>query len=235
MKKIILFVLIITVVFVFSACNDKDSTSDVPSTTLNTLDVGSGEVTYDESVIKDLLSVYDLGLSSSIYSYTFKMTTETQMEKEGIRAEAYLGDAQTPEAVFFIVGTQCYIYNDKTDSYDFLTLDGVISLSPSTEAPTGKEDDTTLTETTTSVDDYNKSTIQSRYKDYDLSVVNLTKDISEYDFQVTGDFDVASNGVTVYKIYVLDNGTYVDAIFGVGTDGKDYYYDSLKDDFLELS
>ncbi len=226
MKKFILVILVLSVMCTLVACGEEDVV--VPTTTQTTSVSTTVYVLYDESTVQSLLSYYDTGLTESVYDYTFKITPTTYMEKDGVIAEAFLGDSKTAEGKFIIVNSMCFVYDKKQDKYLYLTVNGAVDITPSTE-------DGSSNTTTTSVDDQNTSVLASRYKKYDLSVVNLTKAITEYDFQVTGISATASNGVKVYKVYVLDEGVYADAVFGIGTDGKDYYYDSAKDEFLVLS
>ena len=228
MKKFILVILAITVICTLTACgNESDGTT---TTAASTAPSTTAYVLYDESTVKENLSYYNTGLSADIYDYTFKITPTSYYGREGVKAEAYLGDAKTPEAIFMLIQSDCFVFSKEYNKYLYLTVNGAIDITPTTDSA----GNATTQSKQEQIDEQNTSVLANRYKGYDLSVVNLDKAITEYDFQVTGIAVTTSDGVTVYKVYVLYEGVYVDAVFGVGSDGKDYYYDSANDTFKQL-
>lgn len=232
MKKFILIILTIAVILTFAACGDNSDGSQAGTTT--TAPTQSMQALYDEATVKELLSYYETGLTSSVYDYTFKITPTSYYGEEGVKAEAYLDGAKTPEGVFMVIGSKCFVFSKEHNKYLYLTVNGAIDITPSTTVSSGTGTESTQ-RTQDTVNDENTAVLVERYKNYDLSVVNLKKPISDYTFEVTGTPVKGADGVTIFKVYVLDNGVYADAVFGIGTDGKDYYYDPVKDAFFVLS
>lgn len=104
-----------------------------------------------------------------------------------------------------------------------------------TEAPSFFVPQTTKTDEalTNTITDENNAAFVKRYEKYDLSKIGITKPISNYRFQLTGESITASDGEKVYILYLLENGTYTNYIFGF-TPEKDYYYDPALDQYIPL-
>ncbi len=144
------------------------------------------------------------------------------------KADAVIGDSKNFEATFLIEGTTCYKYDAATKTYKLLTADGAVDTDITVEDENEPEkttaDPTAFVKTDEQINDENNDVLKSRYAKYDLSKVGLPKDISEYEFQVTGKQATASDGEKVYVIYLLEDAQYTEFKFAVGT-SKDYYFD----------
>ena len=253
MKKLLALLLVVVLVASLAGCSDnssgdggyigdKNSAYDEDASENITINHNAGNLSMDEDVVKELLSVYSadaLGLSEDVYDYAFRLSQSTLNGEACCEAKAYLTDPTKPEGIFYIVGTKCYRYDEAKNKYYFLTLEGAQEADVKIEAT--KPDESTTEGTTVKqrteedIDDENTKVLRDRYSDYDLSVVGLPKPITEYEFKATGKTGTAEDGTTVYVIYLMEDGQYTEFTFAIGTNGKDYYYDSVADEYKVLS
>lgn len=231
MKKFLSIILVIITLFSFASCGGQSSGKENKKSDVVEIDGASGTTSVDESSIKELLSAYPqkvLGLKKDIFEYTLKLSADTYKEMKACKIEAYLGKEKTPEATFLYVADTFFIYDAKKEKYLRLTIDGVV------EDTTKKEETTKKVLTNEEVQEENNSVLHKRYKKYDLSVVKLPKDISEYELLVTGTPAEASDGSKVYVIHVLEkDGTDTGYRFAVG-EKYDYYFNTEKDAYVKL-
>ena len=255
MKRILSVLLLIALVLSFAGCKggssggeghigNKDSAFDENASENITLDHAAGNLSIDESVVKELLSAFslqDLGLAQSVYDYIFTIKQATLNGKACVEAKAYLADLKKVEGVFYIAGTECYRLDEATGTYYLLTTSGthkadvtIEETKPAEGSSEGATESTTHLRTQDDINDENTQVLRARYKNYDLSVVGVPKPIDNYTFLATGKTAKAVDGETVFVIYLLENGQYTDFIFAMGTNGKDYYYDSANDEYKAL-
>lgn len=206
-----------------------------------TVNPDTGIISMDENVVKQLLSAYSadaLGLSEDVYDYVFKLS-QSELDGEACCvAKAYLKNPQKADGIFYIVGTECYRYDEAENKYYLLTLEGaqLADVEVATQPDAGTTEGTTVYQRTEQdIDDENTKVLRARYEKYDLSVVGLPKPITEYQFKATGKTAQAEDGTTVYVIYLMEDGQYTEFTFAIGTNGKDYYYDSVADEYNVLS
>lgn len=231
-KKFLSIILVVITLVSFASCGGKESFgNENKNSDVIEIDGVSGTVSLDESTIKELLSAYPqkvLGLKKKINEYSLKLSADTYKEMKACKIEAYLGKEKTPEATFLYVADTFFIYDAKKEKYLRLTVDGVVDDAKK------KEETTKKVITDEEIQDKNDSVLHKRYKKYDLSVVGLPKDISEYELLVTGNPAKASDGKQVYVIKVLEkDGTDTGYRFAVG-EKNDYYFNVKKDAFVKL-
>lgn len=231
MKRFLSVLLVLVTVFSFAACGKDSFGPENKKKQSIEIDGANGAISVDESSIKELLSVYPkkvLGLKKDIYEYTLKLSEETYKEMKACKIEAYLGKAKSPEATFLYVASTFYKYDAKKEKYLRITMKGLVDDDAKKQETTKKQ------QTNEEIQDENNSVLHKRYKKYDLSVVKLPKDISEYELFVTGNAAKAKDGKTVYVIYVLEkDGTDTGYRFAVG-DKYDYYFNTKKNAYVQL-
>ncbi len=236
MKKIISVLLALACVVGIASlcgCNDKTDTSDDSAVGSQGVQLGEGDnaINVDEATIKELLSAYPqkaLGLKNEIYDYNLKLSKDKLDEKEGVKIEAYLEKAEQPEAVLMFFGSEFYIYDNAKKKYLKLTVNG-----PQEETTAKKTEEITIL-TDEQIEADNNKVLKNRYKKYDLSVVKLPKDISEYNLIVTGTAATATDKKQVYVIKVLEKtGEDTGVRFAVGDSG-DYYFNAEKNAYVKL-
>lgn len=253
MKKFLALLLAVMLVVSLTGCkgNSSDDGGNVSNenSALNeavsngiTTDPDTGAISMDENVVKELLSVYSadaLGLSEDVYDYAFKLSQATLNGEACCEAKAFLIDPVKPEGIFYIVGTKCYRYDEAENKYYLLTSEGAQAADVEIEAAKSEvsttEGTTVKQRTEEDIDDENTKVLRDRYSNYDLSVVGLPKPITEYEFKATGKTGTAEDGTPVYVIYLMEDGQYTEFTFAIGTNGKDYYYDSVADEYKVLS
>ncbi len=255
MKRILSVLLLIVLVLSFAGCKggssggeghigNKDSAFDENASENITLDHAAGNLSMDESVVKELLSAFslqDLGLAQSVYDYVFSIKQATLNGKACVEAKAYLADPKKVEGTFYITGTECYRFDEATGEYYLLTTKGsqraevtIEGTNPADDTTQGVTESTTQQRTQDDINDENTQVLRARYKNYDLSVVGVPKPIENYTFLATGKTAKAADGEKVYIIYLLENGQYTDFTFAMSLSGKDYYYDSANDEYKAL-
>ncbi len=253
MKKLLSVLLLIALVLSFAGCKggssggeghigDKNSAFDENASENITLNHAAGNLSMDESVVKDLLSAFpikDLGLEQNVYDYVFKLEQATFNGKACCRATAYLTNPQDVKGIFYVVGTECYRYDSANDKYYLLTTSGAQQADVTVEETKATVEETQEIsfhqKTEEEINDENTQVLRARYKNYDLSVVGLTKPIDNYTFLASSKVVEATDGTKVFVIYLMENGQYTEFKFGMGTNGKDYYYDRETDEYKVLS
>ncbi len=214
------------------ACGSNDTLKGEGSG--QNLQIGAGEnaLTVDEGTIKDLLAAYPqevIGLKNDLYDYTFKLTADKFKDADAVKAEAFYGDEDACEATYMYTGTQIYLYNTSKKKYLLLTMKGAVD---ETKAEPATKNVHQITDEEIAED--NNKVLKGRYKGYDLSVVNLPKDISEYNLVVTGTPATAADKKQVYVIKVMEKtGEDTGVRFAVGESG-DYYFNVEKNAYVKL-
>ncbi len=251
MKRILLVALAMVLIVSLAACKDNSSDVDNTTTQAPTSDVGetgssevstTAEKVLDNEEIKNLLASYPAevtGLTSNIFDCLLKTTPAEFNGKSAVKVEVFAINEKEAQGVFFIVGDVFYKYDKAQNKYFKLTQkkaeeikeDVKISVE-TTAAVTIKKDENVKTEE--DIADENNNVLISRYKNYDLSKIGLPKPITEYEFQVTGKRAVATDGETVFIVYLLENGQYTTFTFAVGAE-KDYYLDNSTGEYKPLS
>ncbi len=230
MKKFISLILaIISVVGIFSLCAcNGDSVVENEEYEGIQLGEGDGALNVNEATIRSLLAAYPqkaLGLKKEIYDYDLKLSKAEFKENAAVKVEACPEGEKDIEATFMFLGTQFYIYDKNQKKYLKLTVNGPVE-------ETEKKEDNQQTKEEIEAD--NNSQLHKKYSKYDMSVVKLPKDISEYNFLVTGNSAVATDKETVYVINVLEkNGEDTGYRLAIGKKG-DYYFNVEKDRFVKL-
>ncbi len=237
MKKIVSILIAVICIFgVVSLCGCGDDKTDGNKDSAGTQGVqlgeGSDAINVDEATIKSLLAAYPqsaLGLQNEIYDYDLKLTADEFRGKSAVKIEAYLEKAENPEATLLFLGTEFYIYDSAKEKYLKLTVTG-----PVDEVDTEQATPETSVLTDEEVEEDNNNVLQNRYKKYDLSVVKLEKDISEYELLVTGTPATATDKNQVYVIKVIEKtGEDTGIRFAVGESG-DYYFNTEKNAYVKL-
>lgn len=251
-KKFLLLALAIILLFSLSSCKENgntavDDTTESVSGTDSTASVSDEAIDeIDEEKVKLIVFDYDseiTGLSEGPDDYIFKIVPATFNGKAAHKADAFLLSTGELCGVFYVVGDVCYRYDSAEDIYYELTHKKAEEIKEEVQVNEVTETTTQAPSTTEELPDVkseqdiadeNKRVLVSRYEKYDLSVVGLPKPISEYEFQTTNKTAIASDGETVFVIYLMENGAYTDFTFAVGSE-KDYYLDKSSGEYKPLS
>ncbi len=255
MKKFLMVLLAVLLVLSLAACKDNGGSEKTGETQAGVTSAESGvgesetteaNVVVTEERVKFLLAEFSeetTGLSGDINDYFFDITPVEFNGKFASKAEAYTIGVQEVQGIFYIVEDVCYKYDAAQNKYYELTEKEAEEVKDSVEVfektePTSAGSNETKEETSVrtqeDVDEENKNVLVSRYEKYDLSVVGIPKPISEYEFQATGKTAKATDGETVYIIYLMENGAYTEFTFAVGAE-KDYYYDKSTGEYKPLA
>jgi hypothetical protein len=200
-------------------------------------DLGSGALSIELNVtIKNL----DTDAQELADDYAFKLEQATLNSEACCRATAYLVGQQDAKGVFYIAGTKCYRYDSANNKYYLLTTSGSkqaeVDIEETTKATVDETQEVSFHQKTEEdINDENTQVLRARYKNYDLSVVGITKPIDNYTFLATSKIAEAKDGAKIFVIYLMENGQYTEFKFGMGTNGKDYYYDRATDEYKVLS
>ncbi len=231
-KRISLVLALVCVLGVLSlsACGDKENGGDKGGAQ-QSVQLGEGEnaLSFDETTIKEMLSAYPqsaLGMKKEIYDYDLTLTADKFKDNDAVKIEAYLEKAEKPEKTFMFSGSTFYVYDEAKEKYLKLTVTGPVEeTKPQTTKKVLTDED---------VAEENNSVLHNRYKKYDLSALKLPKDISEYDFKVTGIPAVAADKKQVFVIHLVEkNGEDTGIRFAVGDSG-DYYFNAEKNAYVKL-
>ncbi len=248
MKRFLLLALAVVLLFSLCACKNNTPTgeNDLTDNASNqnvsgTTEVSTTQGPLDSEGVKQLLSMFSedvLGLTGNIDDYIFKLSSAEFNGEACHKAEAFTFESTEVQGVFYIVGEDCYRYDKAQDKYFKLTDKKAeeikkVEVVEQTQAPTTTGEPVSL-RTEQDVADENNNVLVNRYKNYDLSKVGLPKPITEYEFQATGKTATATDGETVFIIYLLENGAYTEFTFAVGPD-KDYYLDKSSGEYKPLS
>ncbi len=232
MKKY--FALVLTLVMLLSlvACGGKEYVDDPHA--LETADTyygvenNAGSITLTPDSAKVMLGVYSakqLGLEKTIDQYDLVLSATTYEGKDGCKIEAFADGEKTAEGTFLIIGTQCYIYDAKTEKYTPLSTSATKSAGEKTTSPADTiPDDPDITFQYHKENNY---LMQQRFSKYEYAKLGLAKEVSEYVFVVNGKSGKALDGATVYYVDVYEkNGEQTDVRLGFSAENKDYIYDT---------
>ncbi len=232
MKKYFALVLTLVMLLSLGACGEKEYVDDPhaleTADTYYGIDNNAGSIILTPDTAKVMLGVYSakqLGLKKTIDQYNLVLSATTYEGKDGCKIEAFADDEKTAEGTFMIIGTQCYVYNAKTEKYTLI--------SKSSTKTTGKE---TTSPANTIPDDpdidfqYHKENnylMRQRFSEYEYQKLGLAKDVGEYVFVVNGNSGFAVDGAKVYYVDVYEkNGEDTGVRLGFSAAGNDYIYNS---------
>ncbi len=203
MKKIIAILLILSCISTFVACGKKQEQID-DGKALETAETyveitgNAGSISLNENVARTLLGIYDkesLGLSKELYEYELELSPTRFMEQDACLVEAFSEGEEKPEGTFIILGQQCFVYNEKSQEYLLLTLNGPVKHIPSTES---QEHNSTTP--AFSYNTKNNKKLQERFSAYTEKELGINKELSEYIMVIPGITTTAENGEVVYII-----------------------------------
>jgi hypothetical protein len=227
MKKIFLIAVSLVCILVLASCGTGTQSEEKVMETANTvynMDGNSGNVALDEESVRTLLSAFSqksLGLSKPLEDYTIKLSAATLFEKDACRAELYFEDGDTPEGVYVILGTECYVYNTENNGYFLLTKDGTVKVTQPNKA------DSQEATTAENVVDSNDKRLHQMFKGYTAEQLGLDKEVAEYKLVVTGATATSLEGETVYVISIYEQeGFLVEKNLGFNEDSVFRYSES---------
>ena len=124
MKRYFALALALVMLLSLVACSDKELVDNPhaleTADTYYGVDNNSGSITLTADSAKILLGVYtpeQLGLKNTIDQYDLVLSAAEYEGKNGCRIEAFAESADTAEGVFMVVGTECFVYNTKTEKF----------------------------------------------------------------------------------------------------------------------
>lgn len=253
MKRFLLIALAIVLVFSLGACmgddtngphiGNKEAGFDENATENLNIANNAGTLSIDEDTVRELLSPFSAeqtGLSADVYDYMFTLSEATFNGQSACKAEAFLVGEDGVKGIFFISGNVCYRYDNSQNKYYLLTAGETIEIEAQVQVKNEEQETessntpSTTVRTPEDVADDNNSVMHKRFAKYDLSGIGLTKDISEYDFQMTSKPVTTIDGTTAYVVYLMENGQYTNFTFAFSPE-KDYYYDREADEYKPLS
>ncbi len=232
MKKYFALVLTLVMLLSLGACGEKEYYDDPhaleTADTYYGIDNDGGSITLTPDSAKVMLGVYSakqLGLKKTIDQYDLVLSATTYEGKDGCKIEAFANGEKTAEGTFLIIGTQCYVYNTKTEKYTML--------SNSTNKTTGKESTSpadTIPDDPDITFQYHKENnylMRQRFSEYEYQKLGLAKEVNEYVFVVNGNKGIAIDTAEVYYVDVYEkNGENTGVRLGFSATGDDYIYNS---------
>ena len=209
MKKYFALVLTLVMLLSFAACGGPEYVDDPHA--LETADTyyevndNGVSINLTEDTAKTLLGVYSakqLGLKKTIDQYNLKLSESVIDGQKGFKVEAFAEGSKKAEGVFGIVGTQCYVYNAKSEKYIPLSIGN----KKPTESKTTSPADTIPDDPDISFQYHkeNNYIMQQRFSGYDYKALGLSKEISAYVFVVNGNSGYAVDGEKVYYVDVYE-------------------------------
>ncbi len=232
MKKYFALVLTLVMLLSLGACGEKKYVDDPhaleTADTYYGVDNNAGSITLTPDSAKVMLGVYtpkQLGLKKTIDQYDLVLSTTTYEGKDGCKIEAFYDDEKAAEGTFLIIGTQCFVYNAKTEKYTLLSTNATKTTSKETTSPANTiPDDPDITFQYHKENNY---LMQQRFSEYDYATLGLSKEVSNYVFVVNGKSGYALDGVKVYYVDVHEkNGDNTGVRLGFSAEGDDYIYNS---------
>lgn len=230
MKKYFALVLTLVMLLSLAACGGKEYADDPHA--LETADTyygvenNAGSITLTPDSAKVMLGVYSpkqLGLEKTIDQYDLVLSATTYEGKDGCKIEAFADGEKTAEGTFLIIGTQCYVYDAKTEKYTPLSS---TATKPAGEKTTSPAD--TIPDDPDITFQYHKENnylMQQRFSEYEYATLGLEKSIDQYVFVVNGNSGIAIDGATVYYVDVYEkNGEKTGVRLGFSADGNNYIY-----------
>ncbi len=232
MKKYFALVLTLVVLLSFAACGGKEYVDDPHALeTANTyygVENNAGSITLTPDSAKVMLGVYSpkqLGLEKTIDQYDLVLSATTYEGKDGCKIEAFAEGEKNAEGIFLIIGTQCYVYNAKTEKYTSLSISATKAAGDKTTSSADTiPDDPDITFQYHKENNY---LMRERFSKYEYAKLGLAKEVSEYVFIVNGNKGVAIDTVEVYYVDVYEkNGENTGVRLGFSADGDDYIYNA---------
>ncbi len=232
MKKYFALVLTLVMLLSLGACGDKEYVDDPHA--LETADSyygvenNAGSITLTPDSAKVMLGVYtpkQLGLKKTIDQYELVLSATTYEGKDGCKIEAFADGEKTAEGTFMIMGTQCFVYNAKTEKYTLLSTTATKTTAKESTSPADTIPDDP--EITFQYHKENNALMQQRFSEYDYARLGLSKEVSNYVFIVNGKSGIGLDGATVYYVDVYEkNGEDTGVRLGFSAEGVDYIYNS---------
>ena len=207
MKKIIIaiisVVLIAAVLFGIAMLTKKHKEDTALETADTVVNVSNemGSVTVSESVAREMLGYYPietLGISQQLNQYIFKLSSVRIFDQDACRVELYLTESDTePQAVFAILGYDCFVYDKQKDEYLLLTLNGAFEVEGTTKINPDSD---------IFYDVDNNAALHKIIDKFPAESLGLPKAPAEFVMVATGTSVVADDGETVYivKMYEQD-------------------------------
>lgn len=229
MKKYFALVLTLVMLLSLAACGEREYYDDPHA--LETADTyygienngGSINLTPDSAkVMLSIFSAKQLGLKNTIDQYDLVLSATTYEGSEGCKVEAFAEGEKKAEGTFMIVGTQCYVYDAKNETYKLLSTSGTKTTAGETTSPANTIPDDP--EITFQYHKENNYLMQQKFAEYDYAALGLEKEISNYVFIVNGRSGYASDGAKVYYVDIHEkNGDITSARVGFSEDAEYIY------------
>ncbi len=231
MKKYFALVLTLVMLMSLAACGERKYYDDPHA--LETADTyygienngGSINLTPDSAkVMLGIFSAKQLGLKNTIDQYDLVLSATTYEGSAGCKVEAFAEGEKKAEGSFMIVGTQCYVYDAKTESYKLLSTSGTKTTAKETTSPANTiPDDPDITFQYHKENNY---LMQKKFSSYSYEILGLEKEISNYVFIVNGNSGYAIDNEYVYYVDVYEkNGDNTGVRLGF-TETAEYIYNS---------
>lgn len=232
MKRFVSVILVACSILCLASCADKadDGKALETANTVYEMTGSGGNVSIDENTAKTLLGVFSpevLGLVNSIDEYTLKLGSTDLYGEEACKVEAFSEGSEAAEATFAIIGTDCYVYDSKTEKYLLLTAKGRVEV----------EENTTESQSEAAVfefDKANNSALQKRFSSYDVKKLGLENKLSDYVLVMAGTSAIADDGETVYVVCVYNkDGTQTDIRLAFN-ENNDYIFSGKANKFEKI-
>ena len=195
--------LALSVIFAFCACSGgstDDGTLETADSTINVTD-DAGTVSLTEETVRSMLGAFDkkvLALDKELSEYTLRLSQGTVLEHDACIAEAFDGEAAEPAQQYAIIGYNCFILDKESGEYLIMTKDGSFPVSlKSDETETVENGDFTY-------DADNHKVLLEKFKKYTPAQLGTEKEITEYILVTKGNMSTASNGETVYTVFLYE-------------------------------
>lgn len=196
-------VLALSVIFAFCACSGgstDDGTLETADSTINVAD-DAGTVSLTEETVRSLLGAFDrkvLGLEKEFEKYTLRLSQGTALGHDACIVEAMDGDAADPAAQYAIIGYNCFILDKESGEYLIMTKDGSFPVSVNEPEPE------TVEGSDFTYDAENHKALLAKFKKYTPAQLGTEKEITEYILVTEGNMSTASDGETVYTVFVYE-------------------------------
>ena len=233
MKKYFALVLTLVMLLSLAACGEREYYDDPHA--LETADTyygienngGSINLTPDSAkVMLSIFSAKQLGLKNTIDQYDLVLSAATYEGSAGCKVEAFAEGEKKAEGTFLIVGTQCYVYDAKTEGYKLLSTSGTKTTTKESTSPANTIPDDP--EITFQYHKENNYLMQQRFADYDYAALGLEKEFSNYVFIVNGRSGYAADGAMVYYVDIHEkNGDNTGVRVGFSEDAEYVYNEEL--------
>lgn len=232
MKKIIGIILAVGCIFTFAACGKRtvdDGKALETAETYFEFTGATGSISVNETVARTLLEIYPkkvLGLSNELDAYTLKLSATRFSDSDACLVEAFPEKSGTAEGTFVILGQQCFVYNESTQKYLLLTLDGAVEYVPQNAESSTAE--------VFQYDKDNNERLQKKFSSYTKEQLGLKKEIGEYVLIASGTTTTAKDDKTVYIVRVYEkNGKFTNKTLAFNENGN-YVFDYEANKYVEM-